>query len=223
MQSSVDQRRGRSIALPLIAVIIAALAAIVTFRGIHQSSLDGRLATVPQYDDVSYFLAATKWWLAVPSRSVGGSLYAMVADHAPFATAMAALGFLLMPEGFTGPYAVNLLVLAVFLAGCARLIWPLPLPAIAACLVALASVPLLTQVVTEARPDLAWGLAMGLCSSPRCTGLSSCGRRGACSCSDCSPAAPPPSSPRRCRHRSPTSSPRSGSARCAMSWTKDTD
>jgi hypothetical protein len=111
---------------------------------------------------VSYFLAATKWWLAVPSRSVGGSLYAMIADHAPFATAMAALGFLLMPEGFTGPYAVNLLVLAVFLAGCARLIWPLPLTAIAACLVALASVPLLTQVVTEARPDLAWGLAMGL-------------------------------------------------------------
>jgi hypothetical protein len=150
-----------AVKLLLVATIIAILTAVITTVAIRQSLLTGRLATVPQYDDVSYFLDATRWLLAFPSRSIGESLHAMLVQHAPFATAMAVLGFLLVPDGWVGPYAMNALVVALLLAGCARLLWHLPLVAIAAGLVGLACAPLLIQLVAEARPDLPWGLALG--------------------------------------------------------------
>ena len=75
---------------------------------------------------------------------------------------MAAIGFTLVPDGYAGPYVVNAIVILAFLLGIAHLTWRLPLVDIATCLIAAACVPVFWQTITEARPDLPWGLGLGL-------------------------------------------------------------
>ncbi len=146
----------------LIGPLIFALTAIITTTGLHQSLRTGRLSVPPLYDDVSYFAAAAQWLANLSSRSISASLYALLDQHAPFATWTAIVGFLLTPDSYVGHYAINFLFVGGFLLGIARLAWHAPPITVAACLIGTACVPMLTQTIAEARPDLSWGLALGL-------------------------------------------------------------
>jgi hypothetical protein len=97
-----------------------------------------------------------------PSRSFAENAYALLAQHAPFATISAILGMALVPDGYVGAYAINAVVVAAFLVGIARIVWELPTALLLADLLGIACVPVLFQTVAEARPDLPWGLALGL-------------------------------------------------------------
>jgi hypothetical protein len=155
----LSHQAGRIAAVIGIAVILTAITASLSLRLAEQF---GRLSVPPLYDDVVYFLAAAQWLNAAPSHGFAANLYGLLHQHAPFSTLTAVIGFTLSPNSFLGPYAINAVTILVFLLGVARLLWRCSLVDIVTCLVGAACVPMLWQTMTEARPDLPWGLALGL-------------------------------------------------------------
>jgi len=143
-------------------VLALLLTAAVAYRSLEMSSLHGRLSVPPLFDDVTYFLAAAKWLNAAESQSVGASMLGLLHQHAPFSTLVAATGFRLVPDSYIGPYLVHVAVVFAFLLGIVWFAWKRPASEIATCLIAAACVPMVWHTVSEARPDLPWGLALGL-------------------------------------------------------------
>jgi hypothetical protein len=154
-----SHQAGRVAAVIGLAVILTAITASLSLRLAEQF---GRLSVPPLYDDVAYFLAAAQWLDAAPSRGFAANLYGLLHQHAPFSTLTAVIGFTLRPNSYLGPYAINAVTILVFLLGAACLLWRCSLVDIVTCLVGAACVPMLWQTMTEARPDLPWGLALGL-------------------------------------------------------------
>ncbi len=152
-------RAGRVAAVVALAVILTAVTATLS---LEQARQFGRLAVPPLYDDVVYFLSAVQWLNAAPGQGIAANLYALLHQHAPFSTLTAIIGFTLLPDGYAGPYAVNAAIILAFLLGIARIAWRSSLVDIATCLVGAACVPVFWQTMTEARPDLPCGLAIGL-------------------------------------------------------------
>ncbi|WP_441233049.1 hypothetical protein [Bradyrhizobium sp. 930_D9_N1_4] len=145
-----------------LVILAACITAIVASRSIEASTLQGRLSVPPLYDDVSYFLDAVRWMNAATDRSIFASVWALLHDHAPFSTLVAVIGLALFPGSFIGPYLVHAVIVFVFLLGIVWLVWHRPVLEIAVCLIAVPCVPVLWHTVTEARPDLPSGLAIGL-------------------------------------------------------------
>jgi hypothetical protein len=136
--------------------------AIVANRSLELSSQHGRLSVPPTYDDVVYFLDAARWLNAAPGQSVTAGIWGLLRQHAPFSTLVAAIGLSLFPDGYVGPYLVHAVIVFAFLVGIIWLTWKRPVSEVATCLIAAASVPVLWHTVTEARPDLPSGLALGI-------------------------------------------------------------
>ena len=138
------------------------LAAIIAFLSLRLAKQFGRLSVPPLYDDVSYFVEAARWLSAVQINGIAANLGGLLHQHAPFSSLTAIIGLILIPEGYVGPYAINADILLAFLLGIAHLTWRRPFVDIATCLVVAACVPMFWHTMTEARPDLPWGLALGL-------------------------------------------------------------
>jgi hypothetical protein len=145
-----------------IVVLTAALCALIGYVSLAASFDHGHLSVPPLYDDVSYFADAARWLAAAPMRSLGSNLHALLDQHAPFTTLTSAIGLSFVPRGYAGPYLVNVVLVGAFMLAIARLVWRLSLIDIAVCLIGLACFPMLSQAMTEGRPDLLWGLALGL-------------------------------------------------------------
>jgi hypothetical protein len=142
-----------------LALILAAITASLSLRLAEQF---GRLSVPPLYDDVSYFVEAARWLNAVQINGIAANLGGLLHQHAPFSSLTAIIGLILLPDGYVGPYAINAVILLAFLLGIAHLTWRRPFVDIATCLVVAACVPVFWHTMTEARPDLPWGLALGL-------------------------------------------------------------
>ncbi len=123
----------RVVAVIGLALILAAITASLSLLRLAEQF--GRLSVPPLYDDVSYFLAAAQWLDAAPSHGIAANVYGLLHQHAPFSTLTAAIGLFLHPDGYLGPYAINAVIILAFM------FW---------------------HTMTEARPDLPWGLALGL-------------------------------------------------------------
>ncbi|WP_426612570.1 hypothetical protein [Bradyrhizobium sp. McL0616] len=145
-----------------LVVLAACITAVIALRSLEVSQLHSRLSVPPLYDDVSYFLDAVRWMNAAKDQSIFASVWDMLRQHAPFSTLVAVIGLALFPGSFIGPYLVHAVVVFAFLLGIVWLTWRRPVLEIAACLLAVPCVPLLWHTVTEARPDLPSGLAIGL-------------------------------------------------------------
>lgn len=145
-----------------LVILASGITAIVASRSLEASRLHGRLSVPPLYDDVSYFLDAIRWMNAVGDQGIAASVWNLLHHHAPFSTMVAITGFALFPGGFIGPYLVHAVAVLAFLLGIVWLAWRRPVLEIAACLIAVSCVPVLWHTVTEARPDLPSGLAIGL-------------------------------------------------------------
>ncbi|MDI1265772.1 MAG: hypothetical protein PS018_21215 [bacterium] len=145
-----------------IVAVVVFLAAIIACFSLARSFEVGRLSVPPAYDDVSYFQSAASWLALAPTRSVTSSIYGLLDQHAPFTILVSAVGLAWIPKGYAGPYILNAFVIAAFLLGIARLLKHSSLVNVVTCMVAVASIPMLAQTVAEGRPDLPWGLAIGL-------------------------------------------------------------
>jgi hypothetical protein len=155
----LSRQAGRIAAVIGIAVILTAVTATFSLKLAEQV---GRLSVPPLYDDVVYFVSAVQWLNEAPSRGIAENVYGLLHQHAPFSTLTAAIGFSLFPGGYLGPYAINAVIILAFLLGLAGLLWRRSLVDISTCMVGAACVPVFWQTMTEARPDLPWGLALGL-------------------------------------------------------------
>jgi hypothetical protein len=155
----LSHQAGRIAAVIGIAVILTAVTATFSLKLAEQV---GRLSVPPLYDDVVYFVSAVQWLNEAPSRGIAENAYGLLRQHAPFSTLTAAIGFCLFPDGHLGPYAINAVIILAFLLGLAALLWRRSLVDISTCMVGAACVPVFWQTMTEARPDLPWGLALGL-------------------------------------------------------------
>jgi hypothetical protein len=145
-----------------VAALATGLTAVTAFLSLRLAKQIGRLSVPPLYDDVSYFVDAAKWLDAVQINGIAANLGGLLHQHAPFSTLTAIIGLILVPDGYVGPYAINAVILLAFLLGIAHLTWRRPFVDIATCLVAAACIPVFWHTMTEARPDLPWGLALGL-------------------------------------------------------------
>jgi hypothetical protein len=145
-----------------VAALVTGLTAVTAFLSLRLAKQIGRLSVPPLYDDVSYFVDAAKWLDAVQINGIAANLGGLLHQHAPFSTLTAIIGLILVPDGYVGPYAINAVILLAFLLGIAHLTWRRPFVDIATCLVAAACIPVFWHTMTEARPDLPWGLALGL-------------------------------------------------------------
>ena len=139
-----------------IVALTAALCAFLGYVSLTASFAHGQLSVPPLYDDVSYFVAAARWLSAAPMRSLAANAYALLDQHAPFTTLTSAIGLSIVQSGYVGPYLVNVVLVAAFMLAIARLVWRLSI------VIGLACIPMLSQTMTEGRPDLPWGLALGL-------------------------------------------------------------
>ncbi|WP_091965138.1 hypothetical protein [Bradyrhizobium shewense] len=148
--------------LPGLVILAALITAIVASKSLDASRLHSRLSVPPLYDDVAYFGDAVRWVNAFGSRGVAGSVWDLLHHHAPFSTLVAATGFWSFPGSYVGPYLVHAVTVFGFLLGIIWLVRRRPVLEIASCLVAAVCVPVLWHTITEARPDLPSGLAIGL-------------------------------------------------------------
>lgn len=148
--------------LSALVILAACVTIIVASRSIEVSRLHGRLSVPPLYDDISYFLDAARWMNAARDQSIFASLWDLLRQHAPFSTLVAIIGLGLFLGSFIGPYLVHAVVVFAFLLGIIWLVWRRPGLEIAACLLVVPCVPVVWHTVTEARPDLPSGLAIGL-------------------------------------------------------------
>ncbi len=142
-------------------VLAALITAIVAYKSLEASRLNGRLAAPPIYDDVTYFIDAITWRHGFESRGLIGNILSLLHQHAPFSTLVAAIGFRLVPDSYVGPYLVNAVFVLAFLLALICLTWKRPFHQVATCLIAAGCVPVLWHTVSEGRPDLPWGLALG--------------------------------------------------------------
>jgi hypothetical protein len=142
-------------------VLAALITAIVAYKSLEASRLNGRLAAPPIYDDVAYFIDAITWRHGFESRGLIGNILSLLHQHAPFSTLVAAIGFRFAPDGYVGPYLVNAVFVLAFLLALICLTWKRPFHQVATCLIAAGCVPVLWHTVSEGRPDLPWGLALG--------------------------------------------------------------
>ena len=154
--------RNAWIRLSGLAILAALITAFVATKALDASRLYSRLSVPPLYDDVAYFSDAVRWMNAFESRGVAGSVWDLLHHHAPFSTLVAATGLRIVPGSYVGPYLVHAVALFGFLLGMIWLVRRRSVLEIASCMIAAACVPVLWHTVTEARPDLPSGLAVGL-------------------------------------------------------------
>jgi 4-amino-4-deoxy-L-arabinose transferase-like glycosyltransferase len=125
----------------------------------------GRLSLPADYDDVAYLSSAQQWLNETPMHGIFGNLLALINQHAPIATALAALSFALGGAVDWPPYVANGVLLALTVLGAMLFLKAEKLPLwlagfLALCLVA---VPFFQQAVTEFRPDPFAGMAIAFC------------------------------------------------------------
>lgn len=148
----------------LVLAAAAAVAALHTAFVLALSHHDGRLSVVPLYDDVAYLSLALDRLDALYRGGFRGLLASFAATdaHAPLSELFAMTGYALFGRADWAPYALNGLWVMLFLALIAALARRLATPlALAVGVVALAT-PMFSFLVGEYRPDVYWGLLVGL-------------------------------------------------------------
>ena len=139
-----------------IAYFIASFTIALSFQ-------TGRLALPSGYDDVVYLIAGQQWLNEIPTRGFLGDVGAILHQHAPLQTLMAALSFVLLGPQDWAPYAANGVLLGLTLIA---IFWYLRREGTSLILaillvLCLVDVPFFQHSVTEFRPDLFAGIVVG--------------------------------------------------------------
>lgn len=144
--------------------LLVLLAAAFTAFSVWQSTRLGRLTSVPNYDDVIYFLSGTRLVEAFKEAGFDGVLQQLRQHglHAPFSTVVATTAFATLGYHDWAPYAFNFIVVLVYLVGLNWLFrewgWTERCLALAFFL----CLPFATMAVVEFRPDLCWATLTGI-------------------------------------------------------------
>ncbi len=146
--------------LPFVAIYLVTLVVNLGF-----SLREGRLASVPTFDDVGYLADALNRVVFAEGHGLWSPFASFWWDapHAPISTLTAMLGFWAFGPNPASAYIANGWVLALYIFVLARISRPLrSLLARGLFVAVLAYVPAAHAMVTEFRPDMAGGLLFAL-------------------------------------------------------------
>ena len=142
---------------------VVALTLVLTVTNVWLSKIQGRLACVPFWDDLGYFLQAT--CMLEDGRRWGWHAFLVTwlnaGFHAPLQSLLAAGAYALAGYREDAPYYANGLWLGLFLAGLAYFLRRWPTPCWALALLGFAATPLTSRLIVEFRPDPGWGVVLG--------------------------------------------------------------
>jgi hypothetical protein len=153
----------RTAARPLLLVLpVLAGAILITALIVRLSLRGGRLCVPPTYDDVAYLLDATRR-LNHLEIGVGFFLSELwrVPPHAPLESLLAAIGFVLFGRVDWAPYAMNAVVVALWLGLATFIFRARPLLERLLILGLVGLMPITLMAVHEFRPDMLAATLMG--------------------------------------------------------------
>ena len=130
-------------------------------NALHLSAYWGLLALPPTYDDVGYLLSGLDLFETGRTSSVGTLMAALLHQHAPVQTALAFVGYRLFGVNQWAAYQVNGILLVAFTLSVLWLTRSLGAVSRLSLVVVVLATPFTTNLVTEFRPDLFWGLLCG--------------------------------------------------------------
>lgn len=154
-----ESRRVR--AEPWLIGTVVLLGIAFAANALHLSAYWGILAIPPTYDDVGYLLSGFDLFEAGRTSSVGALLAELLHHHAPLQSAVAFVGYRLFGVNQWAAYQVNGVLLVAFTLGVLWLTRSLGAMSRLSLLVIVLATPFTTNLVTEFRPDLFWGLLCG--------------------------------------------------------------
>ena len=144
------------------ALALLATIGFVATVALERSVEIGRLSMPIWYDDVVYLFEAQSVLHDALHQSLAKTLHQLLDEHALIPVLLGCIGFLVKPDGLTGPYVADSVLLLVFLIGCIRQLRRMPTALIIGVVFAVGSIPLASLSVTEFRPDFGWGLITAL-------------------------------------------------------------
>jgi hypothetical protein len=136
--------------------IAAAITAIFVAFQLQASLAAGTLSLPPTYDDVSYYIEAARRVQAFWQGTVRDVLHDYIADppHAPGATLLASVGFLLFGIKPWAADLANALPLFIFVLVLIRLFSGVPLGVTLTATIAALLIPIFGLAIVEFRPDM---------------------------------------------------------------------
>lgn len=144
---------------------LAVMLVLMVRHNIDWSLKDGRLATVPRYDDITYLNDGTRRLAIAKASGIGAFLedFFQWPAHAPMSTLTAMLGFELFGPGAKSAYLANAWIFAAYIAVMAYISRPLKNVLARLLFVAVwLFAPVGQAIITEFRPDMAAGLAFAV-------------------------------------------------------------
>ncbi len=149
----------------MMAMIVVILGASFTAWCVDASFEKGRLSSLPNYDDVVYFLSATTILEAFNRSGFNGVAKVIYLNfHSPYSTLLAAAAFAMLGYHDSSPYIFNFLVVLLYLSFLSYTLRDLPFLMRLAMMVFFLSLPFATMAVVEFRPDLCWATLIGFCA-----------------------------------------------------------
>lgn len=143
----------------LMIIFILLVSSVFVRWSLTESSRHGRLATAPNYDDVTYFYSGA----AVLQSLRGGHIVQTLTGplHSPYSILLAAASFAVWGGRDWAPYAANVVVVVCYLGGLAYFLRRLPIGVQMGLLLVFLGLPFATMAVVEFRPDIMWATLVG--------------------------------------------------------------
>lgn len=152
----------KRVAPELLLVVVTVLVSIAfVANALHLSGFCGRLALPPQFDDVVYLLSGFELFETSLSSPLGSVLTALFDQHAPFQSFLAFAGYRLFGVSHWSAYQANGIPLVAFMLGVLWMTRSIDVVSRLSIVVIVLATPFTTNLVTEFRPDLFWGLLCG--------------------------------------------------------------
>jgi hypothetical protein len=126
---------------------------------LSESLAHGRLASEPNYDDVTYLYKGARILHSVWAGDVAEALTTNM--HSPFAVLLAATSFAIWGLQDWAPYAGNVVIVLCYLLLLCYFLRRLPVGVQLGLLLVFLSLPFATMAVVEFRPDIMWATLVG--------------------------------------------------------------
>ena len=159
--TTVDTARSFLRRWPLFLTIafVLLVSCIFVRWSLSQSLAHGRLASEPNYDDVTYLYKGARILHSVRAGDVTEALTSNM--HSPFSVVLAATSFAMWGGQDWAPYAGNVVIVLCYLLLLCYFLRRLPVGVRLGLLLIFLSLPFATMAVVEFRPDIMWATLVG--------------------------------------------------------------
>jgi hypothetical protein len=145
--------------LVVMIAFVLLVSGIFVYYSLIESFAHGRLASEPNYDDISYFYAGTRILQALRAGYFTQALASYM--HSPFSVLLAATSYAIWGAKDWAPYAGNVVIVACYLLALCYFLRHLPVGVQMGLLFIFLSLPFATMAVVEFRPDIMWATLVG--------------------------------------------------------------